>query len=297
MTASTLQLLTAPSFPGPEDQEGVYHVYSLCYATLPARRANENFLQHDVHDGPMPLDYNLWILRSSRRTVLVDTGFGPAAAGRRQRKLQIDPVEALSRLGIDPDQIEDVIITHLHWDHSGNIGRFAKARFHVQDAEVAFATGRCMGEPLLRIGIEVEDVVTLVRHTYAERVRFHSGDARLLPGISLHWLPGHSQGMQAVRVMTPRGPIVLASDVAHYYANLLRRAPFALTADATTSLRSFDNLMELAGGVDRIIPGHDPKVRRLYPTYEVNGIALTALHEQPRHHLDEELARLDDFAE
>jgi glyoxylase-like metal-dependent hydrolase (beta-lactamase superfamily II) len=278
-------------------EDSVYQIYCLCYARAPSRRVQENFLIRDMHDGPMPVDYNLWILRNAHRTILVDTGFGPRAAGERQRPRDIDPIEALTRLGIDPDGIEDIILTHLHYDHAGNLDRFGKARFHVQDAEIAFATGRCMCEPQLRWAFDVEDVVTLVRHTYSERVRFHDGEASPFPGISLHALPGHSAGLQAVRIMTPRGPVVLASDVSHFYANFLRRAPFALTVDAIATLRSYQTLMKIAGDVERIIPGHDPKVRALYPIYEFGGIELAALHEAPKPHDVSELSRVDNFVE
>jgi glyoxylase-like metal-dependent hydrolase (beta-lactamase superfamily II) len=282
--------------PAGPSEDGIYQIFSLCYAKARSRRTEDNFLwRGDVHDGPMPLDYNLWILRNANRTVLVDTGFGPRAAGERGRALDIDPVEALSRVGIDPDLIEDIILTHLHYDHAGNIDRFAKARFHIQDAEVAFATGRCMCTPQMRWAFDVEDVTNLVRHTYADRVCFHDGDATPLPGISVHVMPGHSAGIQAVRVMTPRGPVVLASDVSHYYANVLRKSPFFLTVDAVATLHSYQNLVALAGSVDRLIPGHDPKVRALYPSITCNGIGLSALHETPIPHDAEQLKRLDDF--
>lgn len=273
-------------------EDGVYQVYSLCFARVPERRVHDNFVRRDMHDGPMPLDFNVWIVRNAHRTLLVDTGFGKRAAGERGRQLDFDPIEALARLGIEPDAIENIILTHLHFDHAGNIERFATARFHVQDAEAGFATGRCMCEPQLRYPFDVEDVVTFVRHTYAQRVHFHDGDAAPLPGITLHAVPGHTLGMQAVRVMTPRGPIVLASDASHFYANLLRRAPFVVTVDAMATLRSYDRLMELAGSIQRIVPGHDPKVRALYPNHEFAGVELTALHEEPKPHDIAELTRL-----
>ncbi len=276
---------SASLLPVPEGtRDDVYHVYSLCFGQAAERRVHENFMRRDMHDGPMPLDFNVWILHNAHRTVLVDTGFSQRAASERGRKIDFDPVAALSRLGISADAVEDIILTHLHFDHAGNIDRFGKARFHVQDAEVAFATGRCMCEGNLRFPFDVEDVVALVRHTYAERVCFHDGDAQPLPGISLHLVPGHTQGIQAVRVMTPRGQIVLASDSMHFYANLLKRSPFSITVDAMTTLRSYDKLMSLAGTVERIIPGHDPRVRGLYPSHLVGGIELAALHEVPKSH-------------
>ncbi|CAN5725048.1 N-acyl homoserine lactonase family protein [soil metagenome] len=275
--------------------EGVYQVFSLCFARGRTRRVHDNFMDRDVHDGPMPLDYNVWILRNAHRTVLVDTGFAQPIAVEREKPLDFDPVEALSRLGIDPGAIEDVIISHLHYDHAGNMDRFARARFHVQEAEINFATGRCMCERKPRLAFHIEDIVTLVRHTYADRACLYAGDADLLPGISLHLLPGHSTGMQAVKVMTPRGPIVLASDVTHYFANLLRRAPFAWTSDTEATLRSYDRLLALAGSLDRVIPGHDPKLRSLYPMQRINGVELLALHEPPRPHDVLELSRIDNF--
>jgi glyoxylase-like metal-dependent hydrolase (beta-lactamase superfamily II) len=270
--------------------DDVYHVYALQFASL-ARNVRDNFLITDLHDGPMPLDYFVWILRGASRTVLVDTGFGAEAAARRGRKRELDPIDALGALGVDTGEIADVIISHLHYDHAGNLGRLAKARFHIQDREVAFATGRCMCDAFLRFPFDVEDIVSFVRHTYAERVKFHDGDAQPLPGISLHLLPGHTAGIQAVRVNTPRGAIVLASDVSHYYANFMRRSPFQLTVDAADTLQSYDRLWALAGGmVDRIVPGHDPWVRRLYPDFELNGIRLSALHETPKPHNFDALA-------
>jgi glyoxylase-like metal-dependent hydrolase (beta-lactamase superfamily II) len=264
--------------------DDVYHVYALRFATL-ARNVRENFLITDLHDGPMPLDYFVWILHGASRTILVDTGFAEEAARRRGRRRIVDPIDALRSLGIDPDDIADILISHLHYDHAGNLGGFRKARFHIQDKEVAFATGRCMCDGFLRFPFDVEDVVTFVRHTYAERVSFHDGDSHPLPGISLHLLPGHTAGIQAVRVNTPRGPIVLASDVSHYYANFLRRSPFQLTVDAAATLRSYESLLALADGrIDRIIPGHDPWVRQLYPDCEYGGVRLSALHEVPKAH-------------
>lgn len=282
----------SPLPPSDISDDGVYEVYALCFGHAPERRVHDNFLRRDMHDGPMPLDFNVWIVRNAHRTVLVDTGFGQRAATERGRRIDFDPVDALGRLGIDVDAIEDIFLTHLHFDHAGNIDRFGKARFHVQDAEVAFATGRCMCESHLRFPFDVQDVVALVRHTYADRVCFHDGDATPLPGISLHVAPGHTQGLQAVRVMTPRGPVLLASDATHFYANFLRRSPFSVTVDAMTTLRTYDKLKALAGSVDRLIPGHDPRVRALYPHVTHGGVELTVLHAQPHPHDVAQLASL-----
>lgn len=278
------------------DADDLYEIYQITYGRDPGRRVHQNFIMLDMHDGPMPVDFNLWVLRNKHRTVLVDTGFGPRAAQERGRPIDFDPVEGLARIGVDPDTLEDIVITHLHFDHAGSIDRFAKARFHIQDDEMAFATGRCMCDAFIRRPFDIEDVVTLVRRTYADRVVFHDGDDDLLPGLTLHSFPGHSSGVQGVLVQTQRGAVLLASDATHYYANALNMKPFNLTVDTTDTLASYRKLSKLTGGEDhRLIPGHDPKVRRLFPTLEVNGISLLALHESPLPYDPAMLRRTDDF--
>ena len=171
-----------------------YRVHALRYATV-ARRAHENFIAADPHDGPQAMDYFVWAIQGPDRTVVVDTGFAAPAAERRRRQFLRCPAQALGALGIDAAQVRDVVLTHLHYDHAGNLDRFPAARFHVQAAEVAFATGPCMCEPFLRHAYDVEDVVQLVRHVHADRVRFHRGDAEPWPGISLHRIGGHTDGL------------------------------------------------------------------------------------------------------
>jgi glyoxylase-like metal-dependent hydrolase (beta-lactamase superfamily II) len=121
-----------------------------------------------------------------------------------------------SSSGCAPATTRTVVITHLHYDHVGNFDRFPKARFHLQEAEVAFATGKYMHHPFLSHAFEVEDVVGMVRLNYRGRVIFHSGDTELAPGFRLHLAGGHSAGLQFVSVHMRRGWLVLASDVTHY---------------------------------------------------------------------------------
>jgi len=282
----------------PESSEdGVYHVFALQYARQTGRLAKDLFLPSpqaaaDGHDGLMPSAYYIWIIHNRFRTIVVDCGISPRASASRNRPLDVDPIEALGRLGIDAGTVENLIITHLHFDHASNLHRFEKALIHVQETEVRYVTGPCMCEPFLQAPFDVEDVVTLIRRLYSDRVLMHSGEAEPFPGVSLHVLPGHSAGIQAVRVSTPRGPVLLASDVTHFYANLIQRRPFRVTIDVAATLHSFWRLKQIAGSIDRVIPGHDPKVREIYPTYQVNGVELIALHENPAPHSLEDLVRL-----
>ncbi|WP_035692498.1 N-acyl homoserine lactonase family protein [Azospirillum halopraeferens] len=259
-----------------------YEVYALRYGVMD-RRVADNFLNRaavDGHDGPMPLDFFLWAIVGDGRTVVVDTGFGDLVAERRARRMIRHPVAMLEALGIDAAVVPDVIITHLHYDHAGNLDRFPAATFHIQDAEMAFATGRCMCHGVLRHTFEVEDVVQMVRHVYAGRVRFHDGDAELAPGITLHRIGGHTAGLQSVRVHTARGWVVLASDAAHYYANLDGN-PFPLVHDVAAMLEGHRRLKEMAPTPAHVVPGHDPLVLARYPRHPAAPDDIACLHLAP----------------
>lgn len=269
--------IAAPRGAGPH-----YEIFALRYATMRNREIFQNFMLPDPHEQASDLDYFVWVIRGEGRTILVDTGFGHVAAQERNRALTIDPVEALRRFGVDPLSIEDVVITHLHYDHAGNLDAFPNARFHVQDREVSYATGRCMCHRALRHPFSVTDVTALVRHVYGGRVVFHDGNDQLATGISLHLIGGHSNGLQVVRVETVRGPVVLASDAAHFYDNFLKENPFPIVSNVADMCEGWRELKRLAGGTDGIVPGHDPLVATLYPAVPGHVDAFM-LHEPPRH--------------
>jgi len=241
-----------------------YEIYAVKYARH-ERRARENFIGGDPHDGPMPLDYFIWLVRNSERSVVVDTGFSAATAVRRQREHLRCPSEGLRMLGVDASAVRDVVITHLHYDHVGNFDLFPAASYHLQDAEMRFATGRHMCHEVFSGAFDVEDVVGMVRNVYRGRVRFHDGDANLFPGISLHRIGGHTMGLQVVRVMTRRGWVVLASDASHLYANMEQVRPFPIVYSVADMVEGYARLRVLAESPDHVIPGHDPQVMQRYP--------------------------------
>jgi glyoxylase-like metal-dependent hydrolase (beta-lactamase superfamily II) len=252
-----------------------YEIYALRYATRQATRSG-NFLGGDPHDGPMRMDYFIWYIRSTERVIVVDTGFTVEMARQRDRDYLIAPGEALRRVGVDPDAVEDVVLTHLHYDHAGNLHDFPKATFHIQDDEVAYATGRHMTSALLRHVFEIEDVVSLVRLVYSERVKFYRGGGELAPGITLHRIGGHSAGLQCVRVSTARGWVVLASDASHFYEHYQAKRVFPVVYHVGETLDGYRTLLELAQTPAHIIPGHDPLVMSVYPaaSKELEGIAV-----------------------
>jgi len=242
-----------------------YEVLAIKYAELP-RDARSNFVDGDPHEThDMPLDYFVWVIRNDQRTIVVDTGFGEAVAAQRGRTITNPVAKGLEAAGIDADDVRDVVITHLHYDHCGNDGLFANARYHLQDDEMAYATGRHMCHRAIAHAFDPDYVVQMVRRVFAGRVEFHAGDDTLAPGVTLHRLGGHTMGLQVVRVATAAGPVVLASDASHFYAHFENSRVFPVVYNVAHVLEGYKTLFRLAGPGRRIVPGHDPLVFDRYP--------------------------------
>jgi glyoxylase-like metal-dependent hydrolase (beta-lactamase superfamily II) len=253
----------------------VYEVYAVRYARHD-RPASANFIGGDPHDGPMPLDYFVWAIVGTQQTFVVDTGFTIAQAHQRKREYLRSPGEGLQALGIEPARIKDVIVTHMHYDHAGNLDLFPNARFHIQDREMAYVTGRCMCHHQLSSSFEADDVVGMVRRVFAGHVEFHDGTAEIAPGVSLHHIGGHTNGLQCVRVMTRRGALVLAADAAHLYAHMEQGRAFPTVYNVGDMLEGHKTLHKLAASPSHIVPGHDPLVMQRYPAArpDLQGIAV-----------------------
>lgn len=244
-----------------------YEIYAVQYGRYAGRRRSETFITIDPHDVAIqPLNYYVWVIRNANRTIMVDAGFEHGEAQNRGRKVDRLPREGLAMIGIDAAELSDVILTHLHYDHAGTLDDYPKARFHLQETEMAYATGKCMCFPVLKAPYSAEHIVQAVRKLYDGKLVFHNGEAEFAPGITLHLIGGHAKGIMCVRVMTGRGWVVLASDTTHFYENVETDRPFVIVHDVEAVLRGYERLRALAGGkFTHIIPGHDMAVMDRYP--------------------------------
>jgi glyoxylase-like metal-dependent hydrolase (beta-lactamase superfamily II) len=242
-----------------------WEVFAVKYADRNARVRADSFIFDDNHDAPHPMDYFMWLLRRGSELILVDTGYDAEEAAGRDRPIRLDPVSALAPLGVTPEDITQLIVTHLHYDHAGGLHLFPNATLHLQTAEMAYATGPCMCHDTLRMPFTASHICEAIKRLYAGKVVFHDGEAQVADGVTVHCIGGHSRGLQCVRVRTGAGWMVLASDAAHYYENVFARKPFPIVVDLQNMLDGFDTLERLASSRSLIVPGHDPQVRALFP--------------------------------
>ena len=242
-----------------------WEVYAVRYADRANRVRGDSFIFDDRPAEPHPMDYFMWVLRREGQTILVDSGYDEAEAQARGRPIRMAPHAALAPFGIAPEDIDTLIVTHLHYDHAGGLHLFPNAHLHMQAAEMEYATGPCMCHDTVRIPFTGAHVCESVMRLYSGKLSFAQGDAEIADGVTVHRIGGHSRGLQAVRVRTASGWMVLASDAAHFYENLTARKPFPIVADLPDMLDGFARLEALASASGLVIPGHDPLVRTRFP--------------------------------
>ncbi len=245
-----------------------WQVYAIKYAERNERVRGHSFILDDDHTSPHAMDYFVWVLKNDTRTIVVDTGYDMAEGKRRGRPILRDPATALQAIGIDAQEVDTVILTHLHYDHAGALDRFPAAIFHTQTAEMIFATGPCMCHDTLQMPYSAEHLCQMVRNVYSGRVVFHDGNGIVAPGITLHHVGGHSRGLQVVQVKTDNGHVCLASDAAHYYENFLHEKPFPIVDNIEHMHNGWKTIQTLASHRDLVIPGHDPLVTTHFPIVE-----------------------------
>ena len=202
----------------------------------------------------------IWVLRGDGHTILFDSGF------YREKFLQqwkpadfVRPSDAIARLGIKPEEITDVIISHMHWDHVDGAELFPKAAIWLQRDEYAYYTGDAWQSPRTHGGIDSEDVLAVVRANIEGRVHLVNGDDQeIMPGVRAYIGGKHTYQSQFITVNTKVGTVVLASDNCYLYENLDKHAPIAQTLDRESNLRAQDRMRQLATKPELIVPGHDP---------------------------------------
>jgi len=210
--------------------------------------------------------------------VLVDHGFTSETIARLNVDFQMDaePQVLLSRIGIKPEDVEKVILTHLHWDHFVAETIFPNATYYVQRKEIEFVTGPLMSYECYRRYMDPKAAEKIVRLNFEGKVVILDGDSEIVPGIEVIHVGGHTPGSQAVVVRIDED-FVIAGDVIPRYRNLERRIPCGIHTDPVEALSAIEKIEKRAGSKDRIFPGHDHTLIEKYPQY-AEGIFLLAKH-------------------
>ena len=251
-----------------------YEVYALSYGTYPGFPVSALIGGADKN-RKIDLQMMIWLLKGSNgKRILVDTGcYRDTITQLKGIKNFIKPSDTLVKVGLSANDITDVIVSHMHWDHADGIDLFPNAKIWIQKEEYDYYTGAAWQPGGKHGGIEPDDVLTLVRLNTQQKVNLIDGDDReIIDGIRVYTGGRHTFASQYVGVHTDNGTVVIASDNMYLYENLEKHAPIAQTFDADSNIKAQDRMRQIASRADLIIPGHDPEVFVKFPK-PGNGVA------------------------
>jgi glyoxylase-like metal-dependent hydrolase (beta-lactamase superfamily II) len=245
-----------------------YSIEAIRYADSPGDAVAELVIGAPK-DEKIDTVYALWLIRGGGRIILFDSGF------HRERwfkewtiKDYLRPDDAVKLTGVKPEEVTDIVISHAHWDHMGGIDLFPKANVWIQKEEFRYYTQDAWQAGGDHDGIDADDVQQLVRLNTEGRIHLVDGDnIEIFPGIRAYTGARHTFASQYLRV-DGRPPFVLASDGVYLYRNLVEHKASATfsESDYPANIKNQERMIQLAGAVDRVIPGHDALQFQKFPT-------------------------------
>jgi glyoxylase-like metal-dependent hydrolase (beta-lactamase superfamily II) len=275
-----------PSKMPPSTAPAEFSIWSFCYAkgTLPHDFTQGSPVGSNLGIWQVPMVYSVIAAPPAvgkRELFLVDTGF---ATGRSMTGRVFDDFEkpdaVLAKIEVEPEDIETILLTHLHFDHAGNLDAFPNAKIILQRSEYArwkHVLKNIGDKPKDKTNwvlssLNLDDIATFERAMADGRVTFIDGSHEVVPGVSLHLAADtHTFGSQYIVVATPDGPYVVAGDAVACYANLERMWPPGYHQGNTWNLvETYDKLKERVGDdLSRIVPGHDMRVFTQLPHKQI----------------------------
>ena len=244
-----------------------YQILAVRYASSPQFPLS-NLVMGAPAEEKVDIALAFWVVRGGGHTLLIDAGFHRQHWFERFRITDyVRPDEALKPLGIKPEDVTDIAISHAHWDHLGGIDLFPKANVWIQKREYEYYTGEAWQPGGRKGGIDPEDILALVKANTEGRLRLIDGDdVEFLPGIRAYTGARHTYASQYFRVEGPPA-FVFASDNCYLYRNLEARAASATfsEADRPGNIAAQARMIELAGARERVVPGHDPQQFTRFP--------------------------------
>ena len=243
-----------------------YEIYAINYATLKSFPLG-GLVEGEDRNHRIDIGMYVFLIKGGGHNILFDCGFYRPQFMRQWKPANYEiPSSAIERAGVKADDISDVIISHIHWDHADGFDLFPNARIWIQKEELEYYAGEAWSGGKKRTAADPDDIVGLVKMNTEGRLTLVSGDAQqILPGITAYIGGKHTYQSQFIGVTTAAGTVVLASDNVYMYLNLEKHRPIAQSLDKESNLRAQDRMRSIASNVNLIIPGHDLAVMNRFP--------------------------------
>jgi glyoxylase-like metal-dependent hydrolase (beta-lactamase superfamily II) len=242
-----------------------WSVLALRYAARPVTRSGVfyRYEEYGEPDGPQEMTYYVWVLQRGEHTVLVDTGYSAAGGARRNRGHLVAPLEALSRVGVQPADVDLVVNTHLHYDHTGHLAAFADVPLLVNRTELESWTAPLGSRAQFAVHVEPDEIAAVAAR---DDLTLMGAEHEVAPGIVALEVGGHSFGQTILVVDGEQAPVILASDAVHFYEELERDFACNVLTELPRVYAAYDRIRQLADERGaRVLAGHDPLVMERFP--------------------------------
>ncbi|MGZ3813737.1 MAG: N-acyl homoserine lactonase family protein [Mucilaginibacter sp.] len=264
---SFILALTSRAF----SQTPTYEVYALRYAAMRNPTPLSVWALNAPKNDSVKIDFVIWLIKGSNgKNILVDACFLPDIPEAKEFAPvnYVRPDSALLKIGVRPESITDIILSHPHWDHIDGISLFPNAHIWIQKEDFNYFVGAAWQKPDEDSGFNKRDVRKMIELNLAGKVTLVDGDDKeLTPGISVYTGSRHTFNSQYVRVQTGADRIILASDNIWVYYSLEHMVPASVggTLDPTGYVKAMQRMKTLASDIKYIIPGHDARMFTLFP--------------------------------
>jgi glyoxylase-like metal-dependent hydrolase (beta-lactamase superfamily II) len=239
-------------------------VFVLCAGEKSVGRSQ--FFFRDASIESCVIAFYFWVIVAEQGPIVVDCSFGPEEAAQRSVTRYRERAELLAACGVTPEDVQSVLVTHLHYDHWAGYAMFPNATYFVQEREIAFWQGPGRAFPIFASSANLAAIDALEPLLRSGRIKVVNSDWAVAAGIQARLMPGHTPGLQTVTVDTPTGTVLIANDVFHFYENLAQRRPVQVTVNMLEAVQSMDAVEKLgAVNPELVLPGHDPLVMRRFP--------------------------------
>lgn len=219
-----------------------------------------------VSHGSVMIPNCAWLIEVGETTILLDAGQLPVDELRIVHERYEGPLAHLVRpehdlvaqlegVGVGPEDVDVVAVSHLHYDHIGALERFPNARVLVHPLEVAYSLGPAVAGAYYYPEFRHHVLAVLDRLSFV-------GDRHVVaPGVEMAWTGGHSPGHCILLVDTPEGRAALVADLAYAYRSFEHDWP----SGTQHSIEQTRVGMQLAKTADLILLNHDPLLFELFP--------------------------------
>jgi glyoxylase-like metal-dependent hydrolase (beta-lactamase superfamily II) len=267
--AAVAAAMAAGAVPALAQPKPVYEIYAAKYAG-PFTSKLAFLLYNQGWDQDIDRYYYIWVVKGPTETILVDTGVGLTVAADRKLKGYVNPIDVAARIGVKPNDVTKVVITHMHWDHVGGMEMMPKAypqaTFYVQKREYDFWTKHPVAKrKIFAGGADPLAYKVMQDMEGTSRLQLVNGDMNIGPGLDIMLGPGHTIGTQSLAVPTAEGTAVVASDCGHLARNFKEDTPSMLITDLIGWMETYDKVRAKASSVDLCFPGHDAGMLLNYP--------------------------------